>query len=44
MSRLPAIVTDIDGVVMVGTTPIPGVPEALEKVRAGMDKSGGPKG
>ena len=44
MNKLPAIVTDIDGVVMNGNTPIPGCKEALEKVIAGMDKSDGTKG
>ena len=46
MNKLPAIVTDIDGVIMSGNTPILGCKEALERVLAGggMDKNNGSKG
>ena len=37
MSRLPAIVADIDGVVLRGTKPVEGCKEALEKILAGID-------
>ena len=36
MSRLPGIVSDIDGVVMRGATPIPGAKEALERILTGV--------
>ena len=40
MSRLPAIVSDIDGVVIRGQTPVQGAKESLERVLAGLDIHG----